>query len=298
MNKIGVGIVTFNRQFELKRLYDSLPLDSIDTLVIVNDGEELVDDFETAVILQNETNIGVGRSKNKALNFLLSSNVDYIFLIEDDLYIKNKNVLHRYIDTHKKTGIHHFNYALHGVLNFTCTGQSNRKLDIIYDNEKLVSLYENCVGAFTFFTTKCLNEVGLYDDNYFNALEHVDHTYEIIKSGYHPPFWFFADIYDSNKYIGDDGWSLKQSVISSNPKAFLNQNNARGYFFFKHRIDLFEIRKESKSLVLASLNYINLRYGESSNIEITSHYFFHFVNKFIFRLKYKIINFLNKLNFK
>lgn len=295
MSKIGVGIVTFNRESELNRLYESLPLDSIDCLVIVNDGSKLNNSFNSATILDNEVNLGVGRSKNKAINFLISKKVDYIFLIEDDLYIKDKSVFRKYISVSKKTGIHHLNYALHGMLNVGVMGNANQKIDVLYDGENLISLYENCVGAFSFFTKECLENMSNFDDEYYNALEHVDHSFHLIKNGFHPPFWFFADIYESYKYIGDDGWTLKKSVISSNPKSNDYQDIARGYFFYKNGIDVFTIQKSSTSLVLSSLKYINSKYGGESKIELKNYFFIFIMNKILLKFKNYFFIYLNKI---
>ena len=38
--KIGVGVTTYNAEHYFKDLYDSLPLDRIDELVVVNGGKE------------------------------------------------------------------------------------------------------------------------------------------------------------------------------------------------------------------------------------------------------------------
>ena len=40
-----------------------------------------------------------------------------------------------------------------------------------------IALNRDCVGAVTFFTRESLDKVGLYDENYTNAFEHVDHSY-------------------------------------------------------------------------------------------------------------------------
>ncbi|WP_196297710.1 hypothetical protein [Enterobacter asburiae] len=57
----------------------------------------------------------------------------------------------------------------------------------------------------TLLTSGCTNQRGA---------GHVDHTIAVIDAGMHPPFGYFADIADSQDYIGDEGWSIKQSTIS------------------------------------------------------------------------------------
>jgi GT2 family glycosyltransferase len=110
--KIGVGIITCNRPHYLKSLLDSIKpcADQINELVIVNDGKPVnVELFKGEWIL-NEKNLGVGKSKNKAMTHLLNKGCEYIFIIEDDMVVLNKNVFQKYIEAYKVSGIHHFNY--------------------------------------------------------------------------------------------------------------------------------------------------------------------------------------------
>jgi hypothetical protein len=100
-------------------------------------------------------------------------------------------------------------------------GDANPKIIVNYNDKENntipIPFYLHCVGAFSYYSRKCLEEVGLLCEEYYNACEHVDHTLQIIKAGMHPPFWYFADIPDSSKYLGDEEWSLQQSTISSRP---------------------------------------------------------------------------------
>jgi len=214
--KIGMGIVTYNRPHLLEKLYETIG-DSVGGIVIVNDGTPISNKLLCDEWIDNPTNIGVGRSKNKCLRYLLSQGYDYIFIAEDDVYIKDPEVFEKYIEASKKTGIQHFNFSQHGVMNkegFTNSGSPNPRKVIDYGDIR-VPLFPHCVGAFSFYTRKCLEQVGLIDEAFFNAAEHVDHTYKIIKEGMHPPFWFFADIENSNEYIGDEPWTIQSSTISS-----------------------------------------------------------------------------------
>jgi GT2 family glycosyltransferase len=202
----------------------------VDHVVVVNDGEEFKENWNsgfrslhvskdpetTLVYYQNPINLGVAKSKNLALKHLLDLGCDHIFLMEDDIYIKDNSVFQRYIEASKISGIQHFNFSQHGLMNKTHHGRSlpNPLTFIDYGSIK-IPLYLHCVGAFSYYSRKCLETVGLMDENYYNACEHVDHTYEIIKAGMHPPFWNFADIENSWQYLGDEPWSLEQSTISS-----------------------------------------------------------------------------------
>ena len=69
MNRIGLGIITCNREDFYKECYNSVPLDIVDDLVTVNDGSDLVGDYPQTKIITHKENKGVGISKNESLCF-------------------------------------------------------------------------------------------------------------------------------------------------------------------------------------------------------------------------------------
>jgi len=250
MAKIGVGIITCNRNEFLKGLLATLPKDVIDELVVVNDGKAENQIEVPGTWLQNEVNIGVGKSKNKAMKHLYDVGCDYIFIIEDDMLIKDKSVFDRYIKACEASGIQHFNYGPGSPFNRKQTIQNfdlhnrhlldqhsepNPKIVIDYGNDIKIALYEHTVAMFSFFTRKVFETVGYIDENYYNAWEHVDHTYCIIKAGMHPPFWWFADIADSDKYLTEAPGAIDNSSIANKSDQWLkNVNMGREIYLKKH----------------------------------------------------------------
>jgi GT2 family glycosyltransferase len=229
--KIGVGIITCNRPEFFRECYNSLPLDKIDEVVVINDGDPKVINFDISkgIILDNPKNLGVGKSKNRALKYLYEKGCDYLFLLEDDMIIKSADVFEKYIDAYKKSGIHHFNYGPGSPFNRKQTiqnfdlhnrhlldqhSQPNPKMIVDYKDVK-VALYEHTVAMFSFFTREVIEKVGYIDEEYYNAWEHVDHTYRIIKAGYHPPFWWFADIANSDEYLTEAPGAIDNSSIAN-----------------------------------------------------------------------------------
>lgn len=231
--KIGVGIITCNRINFLQGLLESLvPCEkNIDELVIINDGDSINDfniNHKNGIWLNNPQNLGVGKSKNKAIQHLLDRGCDYIFIIEDDMIILDPTVFEKYIEAYKQSGIHHFNYGpgspfnrkqdiqfdLHNRHLLKQDSEPNPKMILDYKTIK-VSLFEHTVAMFSFFTREVLEKVGLIDEDFYNAWEHVDHTYRIIKAGYHPPFWWFADLYDSHKYLTEAPGAIDNSSIAN-----------------------------------------------------------------------------------
>jgi len=250
MAKIGVGIITCNRNDFLKGLLASLPNEVIDELVVVNDGKAENQIEVPGKWLQNKVNLGVGKSKNKAMKHLYDTGCDYIFIIEDDMIIKDKTVFDRYIKASKASGIQHFNYGpgspfnrkqqikdfdLHNRHLLDQNTEPNPKLIIEYGNDVKIALFEHTVAMFSFFTRKVIETVGYIDEAYYNAWEHVDHTYCIIKAGYHPPFWWFADIADSEKYLTEAPGAIDNSSIANKSDQWLkNVTKGREVYLKKH----------------------------------------------------------------
>ena len=229
MSKIGLGIVTCDRPDFLSKCIESIDLEQINVKAIVNDGKMPVQ-HNLFHIMHNEKNLGVGKSKNKLLKYLYEQGCDYIFLLEDDMLILDNSVFEKYIEAHKASRIHHFNYGpgspfnrkqkiknfdLHNRHELDQHSEPKPKKIIDYGKGVKISLFEHTVAMFSFFTREVLEKVGFIDEEYYNAWEHVDHTYRIIKAGYHPPFWHFADIFDSHKYLSEAPEAIDKSSIAN-----------------------------------------------------------------------------------
>ena len=248
--RIGIGIITCNRPEYLKKLLDSIKYCNWAEFIIVNDGDTLELPGYNYYIHHNKTNLGVGKSKNIAMQKLLDKGCDYIFIIEDDMIILDDSVFNKYIQASKVSGIQHFNYGpgspfnrKQSIQNFDLHNrhlldqhtEPNPRLVIDYGNDIKVSLFEHTVAMFSFFTREVLEKVGLYDEAYYNAWEHVDHTYMIIKAGYHPPFWYFADLHDSHKYITEAPEAINNSSIANNNEQWhKNVYGGREIYLKKH----------------------------------------------------------------
>ena len=275
--KIGVGIVTYKRDLLFKKCYNSIVCNgNIDELIVVDDGCSVDINWclnnsnydnegfpnPKVLVIYNEINLGVAKSKNKALQYLLDRGCDHIFLIEDDIYIKDPHVFEKYIKASKVSGIQHFNFSQHGLMNKTFDRNSTPNPRTIIDYKLVkVPLYPHCVGAFSYYSRKCLETVGLMDENYFNACEHVDHTLEIIKAGMHPAFWYFADIENSWEYLGDEPWSIEKSTISSNPNHKKMMEDADVVFKNKHGCVPVDIKLLGIEEVGKQLKEIKKQYG-------------------------------------
>jgi len=244
MEKIGICVITRNRREYLETCINSINLLKYDHIVIINDGDTAFT-YESIPTINNKENLGVGKSKNKGMRYLLENGCDHIFVIEDDLVIKDSNVLQKYIEASKASKILHLNYALgtpfnrkqktsfdlHNRHELELESEPNPKLNIDYGNGVSISLYPHIAGMFSYYHKSVIEDIGLIDEDYFNAFEHVAHTYQAIKAGYHPPFWYFADITNSNLYIEPQKDSINNSTMSKNTEKWMKnvQENAEKY---------------------------------------------------------------------
>lgn len=217
MDKIGIGIVTCNRPKFFLKCLRSIPADHL--VAVVNDGAnfEDVDRLQKEkhfTYFHNDANMGVGRSKNKLLRYLLDSGCDHIFIIEDDIIVKDPMVFDKYIELRNITGIQHFNFGYHGPANKNnvSKGVPTPRYVVDYGSVKL-AINANSVGAFCYYTKEVLEKVGLIDEDYTNAFEHVDHDYRIYKAGYTTPYWNFADLANSYDYLDEIECSENSSSI-------------------------------------------------------------------------------------
>jgi GT2 family glycosyltransferase len=274
--KISVGIVTCNRNEYLEKCLSSIKdnIRDIDYIVLVNDGKDELDNLKYPFVsdyIHNQVNLGVGKSKNILLRKMLENNTDHFFIVEDDVVIKDVNIFQKYIDTANRSGILHLSYGPGSPLNLkhnsvddmynrdkmNTTNEPNPKVTMDYGNDIGIELYKHCVGMFCYFHRSVLEKVGLIDETYYNVWEHVDHTLEIINAGYHPPFWWFADIRDSYKYLApaDEDHIKNSSIAKDYPKWKQNVEDGMKHFIKKHGKHICQIPAASQEYVVNWLRH-------------------------------------------
>jgi GT2 family glycosyltransferase len=217
VEKIGVGIITCNRPDFLNNLLSSISACKIDNCIVINDGREIenLKISSNFKYIHNSTNIGVCKSKNKAMNYLLEEGSDYIFIIEDDMKIKDINIFTEYINAYKKTGIQHMMFGYHGPANKGNISYGKPQPRKIFDYGDIkIALNGHCVGSFCFYTRESLVKEGLYDEEFDkNNFEHVEHSYRLAKAGYSTPYWWWADLANSTDFIEEQACSEDSTAI-------------------------------------------------------------------------------------
>lgn len=250
-NKIGLGLITCNKQDRFEQSVARIP-DGLDCFVVVNDGDPYPDRVypKGCALIQHQRNKCVGISKNDALRYMIDQDIDHLFLIEDDILIKDPNIFEAYIKAAEVSGIWHLNYGLHGPANKVQTQQGpmnvqerhklrsdtapNPRATIEYESGIEIAFYPNCVGAFSYFYRGIIKHIGYHDERFKNCWEHVEHTNRIINAGLHPPFWWFADRADSMNYLDEIPDSIEQSTIAHTPEWMKNFEEGMNWYQHKH----------------------------------------------------------------
>ena len=146
------------------------------------------------------------------------------------------------------TGIQHFNYAHH-------QGIKNNKAKLTYPQDVKVESYNCCYAAFSYYSKKYIDKVGVMDEVFYNAMEHVEYTYRISKELLHSCFYEFIDISYSYNYISDYYEDCYQSVISNGgDNDFVNL--AYKHFFIKYGFNIYDINKISALDLVNQLQFI------------------------------------------
>ncbi len=253
-DSVAFGMVTYNAEHRIKQSAFTVPK-WVKNFVIVNDGTPYPKESypEQAHIIQHEKNKSVGAAKTTAINYLMeNTDCEHIFIMEDDILIKDENVFKEYIRHSLISGIKHLNFALHGPANKKGSqgfktlddrkdidGEPNPRMIIPYENTDKnnvgvnIALYPNCVGAFSYYYRPVLEDLGGFDPVFKNAWEHVEHTYQAIKKMYHPAFWYFADIDRSWEYLTDIPNSIEESTIAHTDT--WNDNFRKGTMWYKKK---------------------------------------------------------------
>lgn len=252
--KIGVGITTYNSEDYFKSLYETLPLDKIDELVVVNGGDSYKNEYK-ANWIQHYKNFYPSVCRNDCLSFLLQRNCEHIFIIEDDMILKSSDIFDKYIQASKISGLKYFSYVSTSWESGT-PGKRTPRLTVEYSKDVSISFYKNMCNEFTYHHKSCYNKVGLYDTMYRDPWD-IDMAYRESQQDYAAPFWWFADITGSDELIMNNPVAVSR-LQGDRPDGSREERIQKEwqYFINKHGIMVNQIPDTSKEKVLVKLKKI------------------------------------------
>ncbi len=263
-NKIGIGLITFNSVERLKQSSVTIPVDKVDEFVIVNDGTPYSSNIypKEAHVITHDKNLSVGCAKNTAIRYLMAKGCDHIFLQEDDILITNPNVFEEYIKHAYKTGLYFLTYGYHGPAN-VINGIPNPRKIVDYGNNIKIALNTHNVGAFSYQHKGIIKNIGLIDEYYKNAWEHISWNVRMIDKGLLPGYWWWPDVANSCEFLKEIGSSENQTVITRTEEWVVNFK--RGATYFKHLHGNFptEIPDIGETQVVENLKRIKKNYSRN-----------------------------------
>ena len=238
--RVGVAIVTCNREHEFMCLLQNVLSNAdVDYVVAVKNRDYEYASFQPAEITKQhqkkfsyihvKEDIGVGHCKNEALKHLLKCDCEHLFVIEDDIAVLDDIVFQKYVSTALAFGLGHLVF---GNVKTPPTWQLDKVICTINGEDgHMLDIFGQLHGGFVYFSRECLEQCGLFDERYVNAVEHIDHTYRISRYGFYTPFWAFADVHESWRLLEDlQAKCSSGSEINKSPLA--HQRQVMGYKIF------------------------------------------------------------------
>ena len=252
--KIGVGITTYNSEDYFESLYETLPLDRIDELVVVNGGDSYKNEYK-ANWIQHYKNFYPSVCRNDCLSFLLQRNCEHIFIIEDDIILKSSDTFDKYIQASKISGLKYFSYVSTSWESGT-PGKRTPRLTVEYSKDVSISFYKNMCNEFTYHHKSCYNKVGLYDTMYRDPWD-IDMAYRESQQDYAAPFWWFVDVTGSDELIMNNPVAVSR-LQGDRPDGSREERIQKEwqYFINKHGIMVNQVPDTPKEKVLEKLKKI------------------------------------------
>ena len=233
---VAVGIVTYNRpRFADKciRAAESILEPLGVPLTLCNDGSDskYAAEYKRAYkrsermhVIELDENVGVAKAKNVLLRFMLeNTDADWLFLLEDDILLTSPESVTEYVRVAEEIGQHHLSFAHHGPAN------AGGPVDVDGD----VSYFPHSIGAWCLYSRESLESAGLFDENFHNAWEHVEHELRMMQEGFMPNAspHRFPDVSDSALWLTEIPSSLEKSSIR--PRSDWSISIANGLRYWK-----------------------------------------------------------------
>jgi hypothetical protein len=183
---------------------------------------------------------------------LLKEDCDHIFIIEDDMIIQDSDIFQKYIETSKVSGLKYFSFV---STSWESGEPFNRtpRLVVEYSKNISVSFYKNMCNEFTYHHKSCYDKVGFYDSQFRDPFD-IDMAYRESQQDYAAPFWWFADITNSDFYIKNNPIAVSR-LQAERPDGNREQRIQEQWKMFigKHGVMVNQIPDIDKSLVVEKL---------------------------------------------
>jgi glycosyltransferase involved in cell wall biosynthesis len=233
-NNIGVGIMSYNRVFSLKRLIDSIgkTTDLRRTTVFISDDasteQETIDYLEQLavapnfVVIRNKNRGGISINNNRLIRCL--SRFNHGLILNDDVEVLKVGWDEFYKEAMIRTGMHHFQFRQAGVYGAKLGDHHSKNglgLRVVKDRPQ---------GAVMAFSREMLVKSGYFDENYgLYGMEHVDWSMKAWEVGLQEEGFFDVDGSEHYFRIHSDTSAVEErtTYLKQARKVFENRQKQR-----------------------------------------------------------------------
>lgn len=163
MDKVFVIIITYNGMEWYKRCFSSLRASTIPVSIIVVDNassdgsaEYIRSEFPEILLIESKDNLGFGKGNNLALKYALDNGGDYVFLLNQDTWLVDSNVIEELIRIHKEN-------PQFGILSPMHLRSDEKELWMLWENGN------NDCSSRLVSDLYCNTMRDVYETNYVNA---------------------------------------------------------------------------------------------------------------------------------
>tara|TARA_R110002110_G_scaffold96358_7_gene248305 strand:- start:1385 stop:2167 length:783 start_codon:yes stop_codon:yes gene_type:complete len=224
--KYGLVVTTYNSEDWFKQLHESIPFTRLDECIIVNGGDKYTGVYNKHTAWINHLyNVHSHQSRIDGIQVLIGRGCEHIFIIEDDMIIKDIDIFQRYVSASKETGLKYLCFCSNANGNGE-PFERTPKQKIEYNNN-IINFYGEMNNEFTYHHASVFEEIGMYDTS-FHHLWDVDHVYRVLTSErFGCGFRYFPDVHDSDRYIMNNPESINNSRINTDN----NRDNELSKYF-------------------------------------------------------------------
>lgn len=265
---VSIIIVSYNTKELLEDCLNSIKKATknlnVETFIVDNNSfdetpQMVKEKFPHVNVIANKDNVGFSKANNQAIkkakgNYLLILNPDTT--LEEDTLIKMKE----YMDKNQEVGIATCKVVLKdGSLDEDCrrsfpspwvsfcyfsglaklfpTSKLFNKYHMGYISDSITHQVDSCVGAFMMIKKSTINEVGMFDEDFFFYGEDLDLCWRVKEAGYkimYTPITKITHHKGASSGIKKSSEQITKATKKSKQKALKESTRAMELFYNKH----------------------------------------------------------------
>ena len=257
---IGLVITTFDSESYFDQLYETIPFDRVDHLVVVNGGQPYSKSYDKCHWIQHDKVKYASVARNDGLKYLISKNCEYYFVFEDDILVKSPDIFDKYIEASKASGIQYFGFKSNAWGSGPIGARTPRLKIRPAPDAALIGLYKNTCNEITFRTKLALREAGLFDERFRYSFD-IEMLYRLSLKNLIPAFWYFPDREDSDELVENN----PNAISRMNPNGERDTKLGPDFALFNHihGVNINQVPDSNRDEIIEQLQFIKNKYGKA-----------------------------------